>query len=411
MIFPSYFLMSLRYLQAANKNSTIRTMMQICCGGIFLGTFSLALIISIMKGFEEATYLKMQTIYPQIIIDAHGQEINYEQIKPILQDPAYSIKNFSPQLIGQALCNTNESDDMPQVIQIKGIDPQREQQVTPLHTLLLPKNQLHYLDRLIAHNQVIIGKQLALQLHLSTGSPLNIIYTQHENLGKKIDFEQKKVIVTGIFETGIDDFDSCFIYCSSALFNEIFPDRGVTQIYANLTSKNNEDSIIEKLQNRLKLNIYSWKKLYAPLVSALELEKYAMFIILLLIVLVASSNIISLLFMLITQKRKDIALLLTLGLSHYKIRNIFLIVSMSITSVSAFLGLIGAYLVGIALEHYRWIKLPDNIYYTSHLPIMLDPYLFLFIFFVVLSISFIASLLPLYKIKTMDIATIVRNEI
>lgn len=411
MIFHSYLLMSLRYLQAANKNSTIKTMMQICCSGIFLGTFALALIISIMKGFEEATYLKMQTIYPQIIIDAYGQELTYEQLIPILQDPIYSVKNFSPQFTCQALCNTDESDDVPTVIHIKGINPVLEQQVTPLHLMMLPKNQPHYLDRLINENQVIIGKQLARKLNLSTGSQLNIIYTQSENFGKKIDFQQKKVIVTGIFETGIDDFDAYFIYCSLSLCAEIFPDDGITQIYANFTSRNDEDASISKLQERLKLNVYSWKKLYAPLVSALELEKYAMFIILLLIVLVASSNIISLLFMLITQKRKDIALLLTLGLTPYKIRNIFLIVSMTITSLAAIIGLLAAYITGACLQHYRWIQLPDNIYYTTHLPILLDPYLFLLIFFVVLTISFIASLIPLRTIKTMDIATIIRNEI
>lgn len=411
MLFPSYFLMSLRYLQAANKNSTIRTMMQICCGGIFLGTFSLALIISIMKGFQEATYLKMQTIYPQILIDAYGQEINYEQLVPILQDPIYTIKNFSPQLLGQALCTSNQSDATPHVIQLKGINPTLEQEVTPLHTMVLPKNQPHYLNRLITKNHVIIGKQLALQLHASTGSPLTIMYTQNQNMSKKVTFEQKEVLVTGIFQTGIDEFDAAFIYCSSEFFNEIFPDQGVTQIYVNLTSKDHEDMVITKLEQRLKLNVYSWKKLYAPLISALELEKYAMFIILLLIVLVASSNIISLLFMLITQKRKDIALLLTLGLTPSKIRNIFLAVSMSIASLSALCGLFAAYIAGLGLQHYKWIQLPDNIYYTTHLPIILDPYLFLFIFFVVLTISFFASLLPLNKIKTMDIATILRNEI
>ena len=120
MIRNSYFLMSLRYLQAANKNSTIKTMMKICCGGIFLGSFSLALIISIMQGFEEATYLKMKTVYPEIIIDADGQELNYEQIEPILKDPIYKILNFAPQWIGQALCSGIESDDMPHIIQIKG---------------------------------------------------------------------------------------------------------------------------------------------------------------------------------------------------------------------------------------------------------------------------------------------------
>lgn len=410
MIRNSYFLMSLRYLQAANKNSTIKTMMKICCGGIFLGTFSLALIISIMQGFEEATYLKMKTVYPQIIIDADGQELNYEQIEPILKDPVYKILNFAPQWIGQALCSGIESDNMPHIIQIKGINPTLEQNVTPLHTMMLPKNQQHYLDRLIHHNQVIIGKQLALQLHASTGSQLNLLYSPNREINRSIDFQQKKIIVSGIFETGIDDFDANFIYCSSDLFNEIFPDHGIAQIYANSSPREIETNVINNLTERLKLHVYSWKKLYAPLVSALELEKHAMFIILLLIVLVAASNIISLLFMLITQKRKDIALFLTLGLTPAQVRNIFLVVSMTITTTSALFGLCAAYVVGIGLQHYRWIKLPDNIYYTAHLPITLDPHLFLFIFFVVLAISFFASLIPLRIIKTINIATILRNE-
>jgi ABC-type lipoprotein release transport system permease subunit len=108
MFLPSYFLISLRYLQSAQRNSTIKTMITICFFGIFIATFSLALIISITKGFEQATYSKMQSIYPQLILDAHGQELNYEQLQPILQNPAYHIKNFAPQQTAQALCRSEE---------------------------------------------------------------------------------------------------------------------------------------------------------------------------------------------------------------------------------------------------------------------------------------------------------------
>ncbi|MDP3788477.1 MAG: ABC transporter permease [Candidatus Chromulinivorax sp.] len=411
MFINSYFLMSLRYLQAANQNSTIRTMIKICFFGIFIGTFSLALIVSVMKGFEQATYTKMQSIYPQIIIDADGQELDYEQLTIILQDPIYKIAQFAPQQTAQALCNTIESQEMPYVIQLKGINPQLEHHVTPIQTMILPKNQPHFLEKLLHDNQVIIGKQLAQQLHISTGSHLNLIYTAEEDLTVKVDFEQKKVIVAGIFDTGIDDFDSNFVYCSSDLFNHIFPDRGITQIYAKAYDTTHEIKVMAKLQERLHMNVYSWKKLYTSLVSALELEKYAMFLILLLIILIASSNIISLLFMQITQKRKDIALLLTLGLSPTKIKNIFLALSMTISTIAALSGLLFAYLSGIFLQNFRWIKLPDNMYYTTHLPVIIDIHLFLFIFFVVLTISFFASLIPLSKIKMKNIATILRNEI
>ena len=410
MFFNSYFLMSLRYLQSANKNSTIKTMIKICFFGIFIGTLSLALIISITKGFEQATYLKMQSIYPQIIIDADGQELSYDQLTPIFQDPIYKIAQFAPQQATQALCNNIESQEMPHVIQLKGINPQLEQHVTPIQTMILPKNQTHDLEKLLHHNQVIIGKQLAEQLHLSTGSQLNLIYTSDEDLTRKVDFEQTKIIVAGIFDTGIDDFDSNFVYCSSSFFKQTLPDHGVTQIYAKATDDSIESEVITNLQKRLNINVYSWKKLYSSLVSALELEKYAMFLILLLIILVASSNIISLLFMQITQKRKDIALLLTFGLSPKKVRNVFLALSMTISTIAALAGLLCAYFIGFFLQNYRWIKLPDNIYYTTHLPVLMEPHLFLFIFFVVLTISFFASLIPLNKIKMKSIATILRNE-
>jgi ABC-type lipoprotein release transport system permease subunit len=410
MFINSYFLMSLRYLQAANQNSTVRTMIKICFFGIFIGTFSLALIVSVMKGFEQATYIKMQSIYPQIIIDADGQELDYEQLKTILQDPIYKIAHFAPQQSTQALCNNIESQEMPYVIQLKGIDPKLEQHVTPIQTMILPKNQPNFLEKLLYNNQVIIGKQLAHQLQLSTGSHINLIYTADEDLSRKVDFEQKKVIIAGIFDTGIDDFDSNFVYCSSDFFKQLFPHHGITQIYVKAFDKTEEYEVITKLHERLHINVYSWKKLYASLVSALELEKYAMFLILLLIILVASSNIISLLFMQITQKRKDIALLLTLGLSPAKIKNIFLALSMTISTMAALSGLFFAYLIGIFLQNFRWIKLPDNMYYTTHLPVVMDIHLFLFIFFVVLTISFFASLIPLSKIKMKNIATILRNE-
>lgn len=409
MFFNSYFLISIRYLQAANRISTIRTMMKICFFGIFIGTFSLALIISITKGFEQATYTKMQSIYPQIIIDADGEQLNYEQIKIVLQDPTYKVINYSPQYSIQALCNTIESTDMPCVIQLKGINPQLEHHVTAIQSMIIPKHQEHFLEKLLINNQVIIGKQLAQKLHISTGSQLNLIYTCDDNLTDTTKFNQCKMIVTGIFETGIDEFDNHFIYCSDNFFNNLFPDHGISQIYIQVDQKD-ELEITIKLQDRLHINVYSWKKLYTSLVAALDLEKYAMFFILLLIILVASSNIISLLFMQITQKRRDIALLLTFGLSTQKVKIVFLSLSMIITIMATISGLFFAYITGLFLQNYRWIKLPDNVYYTTHLPILMEAHLFLFIFFVVLAISFFASIIPLHKINMKNITTILRNE-
>ncbi|MGZ6254619.1 MAG: FtsX-like permease family protein [Candidatus Chromulinivorax sp.] len=412
MIFRSYRSISLRYLQAARQNPTIRTMISICFTGIFIATFALALIISITKGFEQATYAKMQSIYPEIIIDADGQDLAFEQISMILTDPAYHIAHFAPEKSKQILCKSIDSQATPYLILLKGVQPDLEKKVTCIEQMILPYQQKHYLEKLLVGNQIIVGKELAKQLKISTGSQLTLIYTSQEDLDTKSpEFEQTTAIVAGIFDTGIDDFDTHIAFCSLDFFSSIFEDIGITQIYATKNSQFSEPSVIKNLENRLQINVYSWKKLYSSLVAALDLEKYAMFFILLLIVLVASSNIISLLFMQLTQKQKDIAILLLFGLTLRKTQSIFMTLSMFISIIAAITGLITAYLVGIFLQNYNWIQLPDNVYYCTHLQIVLELDLFFLIFFVVLAITFFASLIPLHKITMKNIITVLQNEI
>lgn len=411
MIFPSYLFISYRYLASANQNTTIRTMLRITFASIFIVTFALALIMSIMEGFEIATYTKMQSIYPQLIIDADNQELDYNAIQTLLNHPDNNIAYHAPQQMMQALCNSIEFDIIPTIVCLNGIVPELEKKVTYLEKMILPNNLLHNLTDLCRENQVIIGKALALQMHASVGSQLKIISSPDFDLTQIKKFHENTVIVAGIFSTGIDDFDGTRIYCSTEFFTTLFPDYGIRQIYAQAIPGTNEDDVIKKLTDKLGLHVYSWKQMYSSLVSAMQLEKYALYCILLLIMLIASCNIISLLFMHITQKQRDIALLLTLGLTVRQVKTIFLTSSMTIATIASISGLCMAWITGLFLSHYKWIKLSENVYYVDHLPIIIEPLLFLFIFFVVLTISFFASLIPLSKIKMKYIATILRNEI
>lgn len=385
-------------------------MVKICFISIFLCSCALALIASITKGFEQATYQKMQTIYPQLIIDGYGQELAYDKIASILKNPQYKIQHFSPQQSQQVLLDNHE-DQITNVIQIKSIEPALEKKVTALEAMILPKYQQHSLEALIQNNNVIIGKKIALNNNISHGSMITILYSPpRETSSRKIKFYEKKAIVSGIFETGIDDFDANLIYCAPSFFKRLFPDEGITQIYLKAKPQHKEQAIIQSLEQRLRLSVYSWKDMYKSIISALELEKYGMLIVLLLIMIIASTNIISLLFIQITQKKKDIALLFTLGLTTKKIQQMFITLSIFIAGLASAAGLGAAFLIGKFLQHYKWIRLPDNVYYTTHLPVILDPLLFLYIFFGVILISFIASTIPVYNIKKMNISTILKNE-
>ncbi|MBI2352951.1 ABC transporter permease [Candidatus Dependentiae bacterium] len=409
MILNNFLLIAIRYLTTSQKEATIRSMIKICFFSICIAICALTLVVCVMRGFEDATYQKMQTIYPDLIIDAHGDELNVDLLKKLLQAPSFQIQNSSAHRLGQALLYNKEYGS-PTVIFIRGIDPKQEELVTNLAkkiTLPLSHNSL---PEIIHKNYIFIGKKLAQETNLSIHDKATLLYSNDEPSGLKMTFQQAPVIIGGIFKTGIDDFDNNLVFCSFSLFQQLFPDQPATQMYIKLNNLCYEQQSINLLKEKLNIDVYSWKDLYPTLISALKLEKWAMFFILSLIVLVASMNMISLTFMYITQKRKEIALLLCFGMPLYKIKLIFMAITLSIGFGATLFGLSLAYLIGVIMQVYPFISLPDEAYVTSYLPIKLDPVIFSVILVTSMLLSFIASIIAIKKIKFHSIAHILKYE-
>ena len=134
-----------------------------------------------------------------------------------------------------------------------------------------------------------------------------------------------------------------------------------------------------------------------------------MFFILALITLVASMNMISLLFMQLQQKRRDIAILKSMGMMQKDIKKIFLLLGMSITCSAAGLGLLVAAGVGYLLETYPFLELPD-VYFVSHLPARMELELFIVVGLSVLLLGFLATWLPSRRIDSINITEVLRQE-
>ena len=409
MMHKNFLLIALRYLRTKEKDSSINSMIRICFIGICIATCALALVVCVMEGFERATYEKMQSIYPDLILDAHGNEIDIEALRPIMQEDHYHIEQISEQRLGQALLYNHEYAS-PTVIYIRGIQPEQEQAVTTLARKTIHPHPSCSLPDIVHDNHIFIGHKLAQQLHLSVQDEAKILYSNDEPETLTITFQQAPIVIAGIFKTGIDDFDNNLVFCSASLFDSLFPDQGVTQVYIKLTDRTYEKQTCDLLQKRLNVEVYSWKNIYPALVSALKLEKYAMFFILLLIVLIASMNIISLIFMYVTQKKKEIALLICFGMPLSRIKMIFIFISLYISFFATSLGLALAYIIGLLLQTYPIISLPDDAYITTHLPITLDPTIFCVIFIASLFLSLCASLISTKKLNKINIAQTLKYE-
>jgi lipoprotein-releasing system permease protein len=119
-------------------------------------------------------------------------------------------------------------------------------------------------------------------------------------------------------------------------------------------------------------DIKTWMEVNKNFFAALELEKFTMFIILTLIILVASFNIISTLVVMVVEKTKDIGILKALGMSAASIRRIFTYLGLCIGVLGVFLGAFtGIFLCGL-LKKYQFIKLPQDVYYVSTLPVAIE---------------------------------------
>ena len=406
----STWLIAWRYLMGSHHERSISMMVKICFLGIFIGSCALALVMAVMDGFEQATHEKMQGIHAHLIMKSNGQTLDAKAIGTVIEREFPEITGYSPQSIGQAILSADDNNDMANIVMLKGIDPEKESLTSSIASKVINPMPTKNLQSIIQANQVLIGSQSAASLNLAVGDTIELIHVADQNSKKgSINLEKTTATVGGIFKTGIEEFDAGLIFCSHELYSQMFAQEGVDQVTFKLGPGTNEKQVIDKLHSRFNLDVYSWKDLYPALVSALKLEKYVMFLILALITLVASMNMVSLLFMQIIQKRGDIAILKTMGMRNSAINGIFFIMGITISFFASLCGLAVAWAAGLFLQRYPLITLPDA-YYVTQLPVNLDIKIFVLIFIVIMLMSVLATWLPIRKIKTIQIADVLRFE-
>lgn len=404
-----------RYLWNKEKDSNISVMIKVCFFGILIGTFSLMLTLIITNGFEKAIHEKMRGINAQIIISSPGKKLDGDGIAAaIRQELGAEAIGISGSSIKQAILDDKKTQT---VLFFKGIDPETENSVTSLATKITRpfpsdlQEKVDILPSLLPENHMIVGYKTAFQHQLTLGQKVKILIP--EPTGKKrLTLKSHFVTVAGIFKIGLEEYDQNLAFISLETFNTLFDDQGVDQVIVKLASDDEsyEKSMITKLERRLPhLTIQTWKDLYPALVASLKLEKYVMFFVLALITLVASMNMISLLFMQIQHKRRDIAILKAMGLANSFIRSIFLQMGLTITISASLCGLGLAALAGYALERYPFIQLPD-VYYISYLPAHMDLEIFVTVFIATLLIGFLATWFPTQRSTRINIAQVLRQD-
>ena len=165
-----------RYIRNKHQHASIQTMMYVCGVGICIATFSLSLCIAIMNGFKQATYQKMQSIYPDIIIDIEGKDFDYQAMNALLEQEKH-IKYFAFEYITQALILNPTNSVAPTMIVLRGINPQQETQVSNIASKIINLKN-NNLQNMLQPNSIIIGSKLAQDLQVECNDNVYILYSK-----------------------------------------------------------------------------------------------------------------------------------------------------------------------------------------------------------------------------------------
>lgn len=386
-----------RYLVARRKQAFISLTSLASVLGVGLGVASLIIVLGVMNGFSTEWRDKI------LGVNAHAMILSATKAIERPEDLAERVRRM-PGVIGATPFIYSEgmisSPAGAKGVVLRGIDPAGADT-----TLSLERDMTEGSIQALGEAEesvmpgIIIGQELADRLGVRVGSRVNLLSPAGNRSSVGFTPKIKLFKVVGIFKTGLFEYDSSLAYVTLDQAADLigFEPGSATGIEIKVDDVYAADKIGQaavKTLNTPGLFARDWMEMNQNLFSALKLEKLAMFILLILIVLVGSFSIVTALVMLVMEKTKDIAILMSMGATRRTIRRIFTMQGMIIGLAGTAAGFAVGLAVCAALQKYQFIKLPQNIYALDHLPILHEGTDLLLIAVASLAICYLATIYP-----------------
>jgi len=295
---------------------------------------------------------------------------------------------------------------------LRGIDPEKAPQVLTLLTHM-QYGSVADLERQDTPG-IIVGAELARRLGLATGSRVNLLSSSGQKSTAGYSPRIRPFEVAGIFKTGMFEYDSSLAFITLAAARDILglPQNFLSGVEITVDDVFNADKIAASLAAALGSPFYvrTWMDMNANIFAALKLEKFGMFILLAMVVIIGSFSIVTSLVMLVMEKTQDIAIMMSMGATATMIRRIFILQGSIIGFTGTLLGYALGFTMGFLLKRYQFIKLPDNVYTTDHLPIIITVPDVAIVGASALTLCFLATLYPARQAARLNPAEALRYE-
>ncbi len=420
---------ALRYLRAKRRQAVIGIITIISIIGVAAGVASLIVALAINNGFRQDLQdrLLSSTSHINLLrVESDGIH-NWQDLLARLRQQPHVIAG-APSIYEQVLISRGAR---AQGAVLKGIAPRDERKVSDLLDSV-KKGSAEELDenssssttgpapndnetsrQALSLPPIILGKDMADQLGAPVGSLVTVTSPQGELTPFGIVPKYKRFKVAGIFDSGFYDYDSNWAFIRLSDAQKLF-DLGdvVSVLEFKVDNIYQAPEIARKLEAEAGKGFMStnWMEQNRALFRALRLERVVTFITIGLIVFVAALNILISLIMMVMEKTRDIAVLVSMGAKKRQIRRIFIWQGLLIGVIGTVLGLVAGYFLSWAGGHYQLVSLSAEVYSIDYVPFAPRVSDGLLVAIVAIGISFIATLYPSWSAASVLPAEALRYE-
>ncbi|MDR1777513.1 MAG: lipoprotein-releasing ABC transporter permease subunit [Desulfovibrio sp.] len=401
---------ALRYLFSRRRQTFIYVISVMSILGVALGVGALVVVLGVYNGLTTDMRDKILGANAHGVVLSHlpsAFENNGELSRRIAGVPGVTAE--LPFIYTEVMLSAGNG---VKGIVLRGVEPDKAERVLTLLSRM-QYGSVRDLEREGAPG-IIVGAELARRLALAPGSRVNLLSPSGQKSTTGYSPRVRPFEVVGIFKTGMFEYDSSLAFVTLSAARDILglPPDFLSGVEITVSDVFQADKIADSLARTLGAPFYvrTWMDMNANLFAALKLEKFGMFILLAMVVLIGSFSIVTSLVMLVMEKTRDIAIMMSMGATSGKIRRIFMLQGSIIGIMGTLLGYALGFALGFLLKRYQFIKLPDNVYTTDHLPIIITAPDVALVGVSALALCFLATLYPARQAARLNPAEALRYE-
>jgi lipoprotein-releasing system permease protein len=402
---------ALRYLKAKRRQSVISVVTVISILGVMAGVCALVVALAINNGFREELEKSLlgATANVNLLRSKNDGIKDYEALTARLSSLPH-VAACAPALYGEVLGSFHSR---AQGVVLKGVDPEREIHVGDL-LMRLREGTLAGLSQTFADaDPIILGKELAKSLGAYVGDTILITSPQGYLTPLEVVPKFRHFRVVGVFDSGFYDFDATWAFTTLPAAQRLFDLADVASVIEfKIDDIYRAASVAEQIREAAGkgFETTTWMEQNHSLLNALRLERVVTILTIGLIVVVAALNIFITLAMMVMEKSRDIAVLMSMGARKRQVWAVFTLHGLLIGAFGSLLGLILGYGTSWLGGRYKLVPLQADVYALASVPFHARPWDGVWITLAALSISFLATLYPSLSAARLDPVDILRYE-